>query len=85
MYDDRQLFTDNPINRYAIGDRDKLTFGSDGSLELHIQRESPGADKEPNWLPAPRSGTFTMNLCLYWPEDEVLDGSWAPPPVRRIS
>jgi hypothetical protein len=84
MYDDRQLFTENPIGRYAIGDRDKLTFNSDGSLDLYIQRESPGSDKESNWLPAPKSGGFTMNMRLYWPKDNVLDGSWAPPAVKKV-
>lgn len=84
MYDDRQLFTANPIDRYAIGDRDKLTFNTDGSLELYIQSESPGKDKEANWLPAPKSGTFTMNLRLYWPKAEATNGTWAPPPVRRV-
>jgi hypothetical protein len=84
MYDQRQLFTANPINRYAIGDRDKLAFNPDGSLDLYIQRESPGQGKESNWLPAPASGPFTMNLRLYWPKLSVLDGSWTPPPVRRV-
>lgn len=83
MYDQRQLFAANPINRYAIGDRDPLKFNADGSLDLHIQRESPGPDKVSNWLPAPASGPFTMNLRLYWPKPEVLNGNWAPPPVRR--
>jgi hypothetical protein len=85
MYDERQLFTDNPVDRYAIGDRDKLTFNPDGSLDLYIQRDSPGADKESNWLPAPKSGGFTMNLRLYWPKAQVLDGSWTPPPVKRVN
>jgi hypothetical protein len=84
MYNDRQLFAANPIDRYAIGDRDKLAFNPDGSLDLYIQRESPGKDKESNWLPAPASGPFTMNLRLYWPKAQVLDGSWAPPAVKRI-
>ncbi|MGR9088706.1 MAG: DUF1254 domain-containing protein, partial [Gammaproteobacteria bacterium] len=84
MYNDRQLFAKNPISRYAIGDRDKLAFNADGSLDLYIQRESPGTDKESNWLPAPESGSFTMNLRLYWPKAEVLDGSWVPQPVKRI-
>jgi hypothetical protein len=84
MYNDRQLFTANPIDRYAIGDRDKLAFNPDGSLDLYIHRESPGKDKESNWLPAPASGPFTMNLRLYWPKTQVLDGSWAPPAVKRI-
>jgi hypothetical protein len=82
MYNEKQLFAANPIDRYAIGDRDKLAFNPDGSLDLYIQRESPGQDKESNWLPAPATGTFTMNLRLYWPKPEVLDGSWVPPGVE---
>lgn len=84
MYDERQLFTENAINRYAIGDRDNLAFNNDGSLDIHIQRESPGKDKEANWLPAPKSGTFTMNLRLYWPKSEATNGTWAPPPVKSV-
>lgn len=85
MYNDRQLFAANPIDRYAIGDRDRLELNADGSLDLHIQRESPGKDKESNWLPAPAGGQFTMNLRLYWPKAEVLDGRWLPPGVKRVS
>jgi hypothetical protein len=84
MYNDRQLFADNPIGRYAIGDRDPLRFDSDGSLMLYIQRESPGRDKESNWLPTPKQGAFTMTLRLYWPEPAALDGTWAPPLVKRV-
>jgi hypothetical protein len=84
MYDSRQLFTANAINRYAIGGRDRLQFNDDGSLDLYIQRASPGPDKEPNWLPTPPAGEFSMNLRLYWPGPSALEGSWAPPPVKRI-
>jgi hypothetical protein len=85
MYDERQLFTDNPLNRYAIGDRDALKLNTDGSLDLYIQRDSPGADKESNWLPAPKSGAFSMNMRLYWPKPEALDGTWQPPAVKRVA
>ncbi len=84
MYDQRQLFTANPIDRFAIGDRDKLKFNDNGSLDLYIQRISPGVDKESNWLPAPQSGPFTMNLRLYWPQSQALDGRWVPPAVKRV-
>lgn len=84
MYDDRQLFTENAINRFAIGDRDPLKFNPDGSLDLYIQRDSPGDARKPNWLPSPKNGQFTMNLRLYWPKPEALDGSWTPPPVKRV-
>lgn len=82
LYNDQQAFADNPLDRYAIGDRDPLSFGKDGSLTLYIQRESPGKDKESNWLPAPKSGGFSMNLRLYWPEPSALDGTWKPPAVQ---
>ena len=84
MYNDRQFFADNQINRYALGDRDELRFNDDGSLTLYIQRESPGKDKESNWLPTPKSGGFSMNLRLYWPKTEALDGTWKPPAVKRV-
>lgn len=84
MYNDKQLFTANPLDRFAIGDRDKLAYNPDGSLDLYIQRDSPGKEKESNWLPAPASGAFSMNLRLYWPKLEVLDGRWQPPAVRRV-
>jgi hypothetical protein len=85
MYDDLQLFAANPLKRYAIGDRDKLRFNSDDSLDLYIQRESPAKDRESNWLPAPARGLFTMNLRLYWPKPEALNGDWVPPPVQRLA
>ena len=84
LYNEKQAFAANPLDRYAIGDRDKLAFNADGTLDLFIQRASPGRDKESNWLPAPEGGPFTMNLRLYWPKAEVLDGSWTPPGVRLV-
>lgn len=84
MYNDRQFFADNPINRYAIGDRDPLKFAADGSLTLYIQRESPGKDNESNWLPTPKEGSFSMNLRLYWPKANALDGTWKPTAVKHV-
>jgi hypothetical protein len=83
LYGADQFFVDNPIHRYAIGDRDALAYNADGSLDLHIQHASPGAERESNWLPAPANGPFTMNLRLYLPRAEALDGRWTPPPVHR--
>jgi hypothetical protein len=85
LYDGRQLFAANPINRYALGDRDDLHFNADGSLDLYVQRSSPGPDKQSNWLPTPASGPFSIHLRLYWPTIAVTDGAWAPPPVRRVT
>jgi hypothetical protein len=83
LYNDRQFFVDNPINRYAIGDRDALEFNADGSLTLLIQHESPGEGRESNWLPAP-AGSFNLIMRLYLPRPEVLDGTWRMPGVRRV-
>ncbi|MEU3823811.1 DUF1254 domain-containing protein [Streptomyces sp. SID486] len=82
MMNDRQLFADNPLDRYAIGDRSGMKPNPDGSLDILIQHESPGPDRESNWLPAP-AGSFNLFLRLYWPEEAALTGAWTPPPVRR--
>ncbi len=82
MYNDRQFFVPNPIERYAIGDRDKLQFNRDGSLSLYIQHESPGKDRESNWLPAPE-GAFNLIMRLYWPKKEIINGTWKPPRIER--
>jgi len=83
-YDEAGYLVDNPIRRYAIGDRDALEFNDDGSLDIYIQRESPGPDKESNWLPAPAEGVFSPTMRIYWPKEEVLTGAWKPPGVRRL-
>jgi len=82
LYDHQGFPTSNALNRNAIGDRDNLAFNADGSLELYFQHEAPGAKKESNWLPAP-AGDFNLTMRLYAPKTEVLDGRWAPPPVKR--
>jgi hypothetical protein len=70
-------------DRYAIGDRDDLKFNADGSLDLPVQRDSPGADKEANWLPALKEGGFSLTMRLYWPKPGVLDGTWSPPQGKQ--
>ena len=82
LYDDKQRLAANPANRYAVSDRDKLWFNDDGSLDIYVQRKSPGMDKETNWLPTPAGGPFTLTLRLYWPKPEALKGIWAPPSLR---
>lgn len=84
MYDDQGFQVPNPINRFAIGDRDKLKFNDDGSLDIYIQTESPGPGKESNWLPSPKSGALGPTLRIYSPRTEALDGTWAPPPLKRM-
>ena len=82
LYDDQGYFAANPVKRFAIGDRDALKFNADGSLDLYIQHDSPGPDKESNWLPAPAAGFgFNLALRMYWPEPAAISGDWTPPPV----
>ncbi|MEW6143999.1 MAG: DUF1254 domain-containing protein [Thermodesulfobacteriota bacterium] len=85
MYDGKtQLLVANPINRYLINSPmlPELKLNDDGSLTIYIQKDSPGKDKEPNWLPAP-DGPIYMVLRCYWPEKAILDGEWKLPPVVR--
>ncbi|MCP8940774.1 DUF1254 domain-containing protein [Alsobacter sp. SYSU M60028] len=85
MYDESLFFVANPINRYSMSLRTNPKFEADGSLVIYIQNESPGPDKEANWLPAPK-GKFHLMLRLYWPEEDqpsILDGSWKIPPVTK--
>lgn len=85
LYDGKtQLLIDNQLKRYLINSPmlPNLQKNPDGSLTLYIQKDSPGVNRESNWLPAP-DGTFYMILRLYWPSKEILDGTWQKPPVIR--
>lgn len=84
MYDAEGFQIANPIDRFAIGDRDALKYNADGSLDLYLQPESPGKDKESNWLPSPESGPLGVTMRLYAPSDRALDGTWNPPAIRRM-
>ena len=85
MYDAEGFQVANPLNRFAIGDRDALKFNADGSLDLYIQNQSPGPDKESNWLPAPKSGKLGLTLRLYAPKPQVADGRWNPPAIKQTT
>ena len=80
LYGEDGYFVSNPIHRFAIGDRDALKFNGDGSLDLFIRHDAPGADRDSNWLPAPE-GKFNLSLRLYWPSADMSRGRWKPPPV----
>jgi hypothetical protein len=86
MYDGKtQLLIDNPIKRYLINSPmlPDLKKNPDGSLTLLIQKESPGPDKESNWLPAPNGPAYIV-MRIYWPEAPALDGTWKPPAVQAV-
>ena len=85
MYDAYYFFVPNPINRYSISARQPLKSNADGSTDLYIQNENPGADKESNWLPAPK-GKFILMMRLYWPNPKspsILNGTWKIPAVTK--
>jgi hypothetical protein len=84
MYDKEGFQVANQLNRFAIGDRDALKYNADGSLDLYLQNTDPGADRQSNWLPAPASGQLGVTMRLYAPKAQVLNGSWAPPAVKRV-
>jgi hypothetical protein len=86
MYDKDYFFVNNPLNRYSISARQDLKPNADGSVDLYIQNESPGKDKESNWLPAPKD-KFILMMRLYWPKEEapsIIDGSWKIPHVKAV-
>jgi hypothetical protein len=87
MYNSGYFFVENPIKRYSISPRQDLKQNADGSVDLYIQNESPGTDKESNWLPAPKE-KFVLMLRMYWPDESppsILGGSWTSPAVQKQS
>ena len=87
MYDANYFFVANPINRYSISARQNLKANPDGSVDLYIQNQSPGAGKESNWLPAP-SGKFVLMLRMYWPNEKspsIINGTWKIPAAKKVA
>jgi len=82
LYDPEGYQVANPLNRFAVSSWMPLKYDPDGSLTLYFQNESPGKDKEANWLPAPK-GAFNLLMRLYAPKSDVLTGKWNPPPVTK--
>jgi hypothetical protein len=83
MYDAEYFFVNNTLNRYNLSSRNKFKTNPDGSVDLYIQNESPGKDKESNWLPAPK-GKFVLMLRFYWPKEAIIGGAWKPPAVKKV-
>jgi hypothetical protein len=84
MYNADYFFVDNPLNRYTLSARNKLKKNADRSVDLYMQHENPGSEKEANWLPAP-SDKFVLMLRMYWPKDtppSIFDGTWTIPGVK---
>jgi hypothetical protein len=86
MYDKDYFFVPNPIDRHSISARQELKPNADGSVDLYVQNENPGADKESNWLPAPKD-KFVLMLRMYWPDEKspsILNGTWKVPQVQEV-
>ncbi|MDF2619986.1 MAG: hypothetical protein K0S00_2645 [Xanthobacteraceae bacterium] len=86
MYDAGMFFVANPIDRYSMSMRTDPKLEADGSLVIYVQNESPGADRQANWLPAPKD-RFNLMLRLYWPDENdpsILNGSWVIPAVTKV-
>lgn len=79
------LLSANSINRYLLNSPMLPDFvrDADGGITIYVQYDSPGNDKEPNWLPAPK-GSFFVVMRLYWPRTEAMDGSWTAPKLKRV-
>jgi hypothetical protein len=83
LYDGQGYQLANSLSRFAVSSWMPFVYNPDGSLDLYFQNESPGADKEANWLPAP-NGPFNLTMRLYAPGSEALSGKWNPPPVVKV-
>ena len=86
MYDGKsQFLVANPIKRYLLNSTmlKSFKYGGDGSLTLYVQKDSPGAAHESNWLPAP-DGPFYAILRIYMPTPEVINGTWKKPPMEPV-
>ncbi len=82
LYDSEGFQVANSLNRFAVSSWMPFKYNEDGSLDLYFQNAGPGADKEANWLPAPK-GPFNLSMRLYAPKSDALTGKWNPPPVTR--
>ena len=87
LIDQGWWFVPNKLNKFTVSPRDNPKLNADGSMTLYFQNESPGADKEANWLPTPK-GDFRPMLRMYYPLDNspsILNGSWKIPSVVKVS
>ena len=86
MYDAHEFYlVDNPLHRYSIGDRTPgLKYGADGSLTLYLQKDSPGPDKESNWLPTPQTGGFRPIMRMYQPKEPIMNGTYLLPAIKCV-
>jgi len=83
MYNPKYNLVPNPINRYSLGDRSGMKVDQEGRLTIYVQKDSPGTDKEANWLPAPERNFFLI-LRTYLPREDLVAQKWQPPSVTLV-
>jgi hypothetical protein len=83
LYDADGFQVGNALNRFAVSSWMPFVYNADGSLDIYFQADSPGKDKEANWLPAPKA-PFNLTMRLYSPEEDALTGKWNPPPIKKV-
>jgi hypothetical protein len=84
LYDKDGFPVPNPMNRANLSSWMDLKYNADGSIDLYFQDDSPGKDKEANWLPTPKQGTWNLTMRLYAPKPEVERGEWVPPAIKKV-
>ena len=84
MYNLKYNLVANPIDRYSLGDRSGMKHDPDGGLTIYVQKDSPGADKESNWLPAPDEQFFLI-MRTYLPADDIVNQTWQPPEITAVN
>jgi len=85
LYNDKHLFHPNDLKRYSLGTKNKaLKRNKDESLMLYAGAKSPGKDLESNWLPAP-DGAFSLYIRAYWGQAPILDATWQPPKIEKVT
>ena len=84
VYGEDDFVIDNPLQRYALGDRDPLVTNPDGSLDILLQADAPAEAMRANWLPIKAGNPFLVNARLYWPQAALLKGRWNMPGIERL-
>jgi hypothetical protein len=85
LYDTDGFQVANTLNRYAVSSWMPLKKNTDGSLDIYVQHENPGTDRESNWLPSPAAGNLGLTMRLYAPRPQVLSGDWHPPAIKKVN
>ncbi|WP_372343597.1 DUF1214 domain-containing protein [Streptomyces sp. KL116D] len=85
LYNKHHFYYENELGRYSLGTKNPdLVHGDDGSLTLYVGNTPPEGAPAANWLPAP-ADAFSLYIRAYWPQQEILDATWPPPRVERLS